>query len=461
MTDPTPSLFAASPPGRQVRLRTLTALRWAAVIGQIGAIVVAQSLFGLQIALWPAGLAIGASVVANALFQLVFPQNKRLDSREATLVLTFDTMQLGGLLVATGGLSNPFAMLIVAPVTVAAMALPLRATLMVGLVAVALATAMIWSGLPLRDATGTVLDLPAIFKFGHWVAILTAVGFVGVYTRRVSIELQTMAQGLLATQMALAREQKLTDLGGVVAAAAHELGTPLATIKLVSGEMLDELETGSELYDDAALIRAQADRCRDILHSMGRTGKDDLHLRQAPLRAVIEEAADPHRDRGKEIVLRSGTPDPMVLRRPELIHALRNLIQNAVDFAATTVWVETLTDADRITLRITDDGCGFPPQLIGRIGDPFIGHGPRPERDSRRPEYEGMGLGLFIAKTLLERTGAELRFGNRAKVFTGAPHPGEPLGAMVEVTWPRGVGETGIEADDRMPALGQNQTFEA
>lgn len=466
MTDTTPSLFAANQTGRRVRLRTLTVLRWVAVAGQIVAIALSQRVFGLQIELGLCAMAIGASIIANVVFHFVYPENKRLNEREAALMLVFDTVQLGVLLAATGGLNNPFVMLIVAPVTVGAMALPLRATLVIGLAAVVPVTAMLWFNVPLVTATGEVLALPEIFQLGHWAAIITAILFVGVYTRQVSAEIQSIGQGLLATQMALAREQKLTDLGGVVAAAAHELGTPLATIKLVSSEMIDELEEGTELREDAELIRDQADRCRDILRSMGRTGKDDLHLRQAPLTAVIEEAAEPHRDRGKEIIIRprpgeETAADLMVLRRPELIHALRNLIQNAVDFAATTVWVETSWNARSLMVRVIDDGTGYPPHLLGRIGDPFLRRGGRQERDERRPEYEGMGLGLFIAKTLLERTGAELSFVNGTAPFTGKPHPGEPLGAIVEVTWSRTRREGGIEAEVRNPALGENVRFGA
>jgi two-component system sensor histidine kinase RegB len=266
--------------------------------------------------------------------------------------------------------------------------------------------------------------------------------------------------------MALAREQKLTDLGGVIAAAAHELGTPLATIKLVSAEMIGELDEGTELHDDAVLIRDQANRCRDILRSMGRAGKDDLLLRQAPLSAVIEEAAEPHLDRGKEIIIQTGRDNvpveeqPIILRRPEIIHGLRNLIQNAVDFASTTVWVEACWTATTISVRIIDDGAGYPPHLLGRIGDPFIRKGRRQTRDQRRPEYEGMGLGLFIAKTLIERTGAEFNFANGTNPYTGLPQPGEQSGAIAELVWKRGEPD-GIEAPERTPVLGENVQFQS
>jgi two-component system sensor histidine kinase RegB len=245
--------------------------------------------------------------------------------------------------------------------------------------------------------------------------------------------MHAMGEALLATQLALAREQKLTDLGGVIAAAAHELGTPLATIKLVSAEMIEELGNQPELRADAALIRSQADRCRDILLSMGRAGKEDMHLRRAPLQTVVQEAAEPHLSRGKKVCL-SVAPDngkdlrqPMIDRRPEIIHGLRNLIQNAVDFAESTVEIEVRWTERNIFVQIEDDGPGFPPSVIGRIGDPFMRRRRVVDDRTRRPGYEGMGLGLFIAKTLLERSGARLSFANGGGGTAG--------GAIVIVEW--------------------------
>jgi len=464
MTDNTPALFDHHQADGWVRLRTLILLRWVAIAGQIAAIGISQRLFNLDIELGLCAVAVGLSIILNLVSLFVYPESKRLSEREATMMLAFDTVQLGFLLGVTGGINNPFAVLIMAPVTVAATALSLRATLAIGQAAVVLISVIAWFHLPLRTLDGQLLQMPELFALGYWFAIVISIVFIGIYTRRVSTEIQSMSQGLLATQMALAREQKLTDLGGVVAAAAHELGTPLATIKLVSSEMISELPEGSDLREDATLIRDQANRCRDILRSMGRTGKDDLHLRQALVSAVIEEAAEPHRERGKKIVIQTlhgeALPEdqPMILRRPELIHGLRNLIQNAVYFASSTVWIEACWSDTVFSIRILDDGSGYPPHLLGRIGDPFIRKIRKAKRDTRRPEYEGMGLGLFIAKTLLERTGAELNFANGTNPYTGLAKPGEKSGAIVEVTWSRK--QNGIEAEDRTPVLGENTQFE-
>ncbi len=450
------AFFSSGPDSSRIRLQTLVLLRWAAIAGQIVSIAVAISIFSLKIDLVICSVLIGAAVLANIIAMTVFTGSHRLDERAAVMMLLFDMAQLGALLFFNGGINNPFTMLLVAPVVIAATALSTRAAFVISAAAIGFASFLSLYNVPIRATDNTLVAMPELFAFGQWIAILVSVGFIAVYTRRVSSELQDLSDALLATQNALSREQKLTDIGGVIAAAAHELGTPLATIKLVSSEMASELDPGSEMHEDATLIHQQANRCSEILHSMGKTGKDDLHLRQAVFSAVIEEAAEPHQNRGKEIIIRIGenttshTDIPVIQRRPELIHGIRNLIQNAVDFAKETVWVELSWTKETLTLRICDDGPGYPPHLLGRIGDPFIRKNARSPKDSARPGYQGMGLGLFIAKTLLERTGAELRFANGGD-------KNAQCGAVAEVSWPRGTDT--IEAEERLPALGKNQQF--
>ncbi|WP_418592672.1 sensor histidine kinase RegB [Ponticoccus sp. (in: a-proteobacteria)] len=462
MADTELGLLGARQRGNWIRLRTMILLRWFAVIGQLSAIVIAQRLYNLQLELGLCYLAVGISVVGNLVAIFIFPENKRLSEGENFLMVMFDLLQLCFLLFLTGGLHNPFSLLVLGPVTVSAAVLSLRSTVILGATALFLVSAMVEYHMPLRTDEGFVLRIPDIFVYGQWVAIVIAVVFISVYSRRITREMHSMSDALAATQMALARAQKLNDLGGVVAAAAHELGTPLATIKLTSSELAEELE--GDQREDALLIREQADRCRDILRGMGRAGKDDLHMRQAPLIEVIREAAEPHQDRGKEIVIESGPGpgggynQPLILRRPEIIHGLRNLVQNAVDFARTTVWIEAMWTDDLVSIRILDDGRGFPPHLLGRMGDPFMRRR-RSDADRRqRPEYEGMGLGLFIAKTLLERSGAELGFANGSDPFSPMHNAGERRGAIVEVAWPR----SKVVAESHPPGkpMGENRLIE-
>jgi two-component system sensor histidine kinase RegB len=447
-----------------IRLRTLILLRWVAIAGQITAIIVAQYVYKLQLELGLSVLAGGVAVVGNLDVTLMYPENKRLSEFENFLMVLFDLLQLAFLLYLTGGLHNPFALLVLAPVTISAAMMGLRPTLIIGGAAIILVTLMAEFHFSLRTEQGFLLRVPDIFVFGNWTAIVIAILFIGAYSFRISAEIRSMSDALAATQLALSREQKLTDLGDVVAAAAHELGTPLATIKLTSAELLDELEDRPDLREDAALIREQADRCRDILRSMGRAGKDDLHLRQAPLSTVIHEAAEPHVNRGKTIIMHEAPlaadslQQPTILRKPEIIHGLRNLVQNAVDFAGSTVWIDAAWDDEIIRITISDDGRGYPSQLLGRIGDPFVRRRRMPSDRKQRPEYEGMGLGLFIAKTLLERSSASLRFTNGSNPLPGLILPKDRLGAIVEVSWPRGKIDA-LHGENAVPK-GENRKIE-
>ncbi len=440
--------------GHWVRVETLTRVRWLAVIGQVTALAIAYHGFGLRFNLALCLAVVAVSVLSNLLSTAVYPRSRRLSETETLLTLMFDTAQLSLLLFLTGGLGNPFALLLLAPVTIAATTLPLRGAILLGTFTILLTTLLALTFEPIEMRDGSALMLPDLFRFGFWVALVIGIAFIGLYSRRVAAEKDALAEALLAMQMALAREQKLTDLGGVVAAAAHELGTPLATIKLASAELIDALADRPELREDAALIRDQTERCRAILQSMGRAGKDDLHLHNAPMESVLREAAAPHVDRGRAIsfVCASENDDsaamPEVRRLPELIHGLRNLIQNAVDFSASEVLVESSWSDAEMRVRVSDDGPGFPPHLLARLGEPYLRDRRDAQRSESRPGYEGMGLGLFIAKTLLERTGAQVRFSN------SGPRESDGLalsGAIIEVTWPRAA----IAAEGRR-ALGEN-----
>lgn len=465
MAQPDLGLMAGQDRSNWIRLRTLILLRWVAIIGQLIALTVAERVFALQLDLGLCYLVVAVSVIGNLIAIFIFPENKRLSETQNLAMVMFDLLQLGLLLFLTGGLNNPFALLMLGPVTVSATMLTMRSTLLMGATAILIVSLLGRVHIPLRTEEGAILRVPDIFIFGNWIALVIAICFIGAYSRRVTTEMHSMADAVSATQMALAREQKLTDLGGVVAAAAHELGTPLATIKLTSAELIEELEDRPDLREDAVLIREQANRCRDILQDMGRAGKEDLHLQQAPLMTVVQEAAEPHMYRGKEIVYTHDPSagqeidQPTILRKPEIIHGLRNLVQNAVDFAATQVWIEAHWTTEQISLRIMDDGHGFPPHLLGRIGDPFVGRRKTREERKERPEYEGMGLGLFIAKTLLERSGAELNFSNGTDPYAGESQGQNSVGAIVEVFWNRADVDA-ISGNNPVP-IGKNKRITA
>lgn len=425
------ALISATSAVEPIRMRTLVQLRWISIGGQLAAVFVAWTM-GIGFPKGPV-LALIAAALAMNIWLFLNPPG-RTSPRRAVGQLGFDLVQISALTALTGGLSNPFALLILAPVTVAATTLNARQTLALGLATVAMISLAALLAVPLEDGQGNPVLLAPVLALGHWVALVIGVAFFAGYAHRVTAELSATANALFATQMALAREQRLQHLGGVVAAAAHEMGTPLATIKLIAAELADELDDRPDLRADAIALRQSADRCAIILRGMGRAGKDDLHLHSAPLRAVLEDAASPHADRGPVVeILAEG---PGIRRDPAIIHALRNLIQNAVDFAQSRVVIEGHEGLGHLTVTIRDDGPGYPAALLARIGDPYL---TSRKGGPQRRAYEGMGLGLFIAKTLLERSGARLGFAN------GGP------GAVVTVRWPL----DRIVMDQRV-ALGRN-----
>lgn len=448
-------------------MRTFTSLRWLAVAGQLVAVVFASEFLGIGLRLDLCLLAIAASLAFNLITAMNTRPNLRLSDSSAMLTLIFDLLQLGVLLFLTGGLSNPFALLVLAPVTIAATALKLTSAVVVAALGLTMISGLVFWNIPLQTADGTLLTPPPLFIAGTWSALVIGTIFLAAYARWITIDSFAMSQALSATQMALEREQKLTDLGGVVAATAHELGTPLATIKLVSSEMREELADRPELLEDINLIGSQAERCRDILRDMGRSGRDDRLLKHAPILSVVEEAAAPHLDRGKTVIIRVdggpaevAAPDqPTIPRQSEIIHGIRNLVQNAVDFAANTVWIDIYWEGNQVEITVGDDGIGYPQDLFARIGDPFVRRRRRTTQlDPMRPEYEGMGLGLFIAITLLERSGATLSFNNGRKNRTAdAELPAElsmPSGAIAIVRWPRDQIE--VKREDLRQPLGHN-----
>ncbi|MEL6267945.1 MAG: ActS/PrrB/RegB family redox-sensitive histidine kinase, partial [Pseudomonadota bacterium] len=422
-------LFDMRARGDWVRLRTLILLRWVAVIGQSAAVLTASVAMGYQLPLALCASLISAAVVANVLAQAVFPSETRLSENATFASLLFDLVQIVALLMVTGGLNNPFALLVLAPVTISASTLRLQPTLWLGTAAIAMIAVTSSLYLPLIGPDGEEMLAPLAFRTGFAAALAVAVTFLSLYARRVTVETYAMSQALSATQLALAREQRLSAMGAIAASTAHELGTPLATIKLAARELARDLADRPQQAEDAELIHAEARRCGDILTELSRSRRQDPHVQSAPITAVIEEAAAPHAGRGIDIriAVKDGARDaaadgpdsvPEVWRRPELIHGLRNLIQNAVDFAETTVWVDVALDGDRLTVVVGDDGPGFSAEVLPRLGEPYVTTRGRDQRAGgggagRLDEtYEGMGLGVFIARTLLERTGAVLRFGN-------------------------------------------------
>jgi two-component system, sensor histidine kinase RegB len=419
---------------RNVRLDTLVRLRWAAVFGQLAALFVVH--FGLDyvvVPVWACLAVIAVAVLLNVALRLGFPKAQWLEPDRAAWLLGFDIAQLAALLYLTGGLENPFSFLLLGPVLISATALPPRMTLLIGVFAVLCATVLVFFHYDLPWETPHGLELPEIYMVGVWLSILLAIGYIGVYTWQVAEEARQLSDALAATELVLAREQHLSQLDGLAAAAAHELGTPLATITLVVREIERSLDPKSPHVDDVKLLREAAQRCRAIMAKITELPTAEPFDR-LPLSALLDEAVAPQRNFGVSIGVtfppnRAG--EPLGARNPAIRYGLGNLIENAVDFARTRVEIFAAWDAEEVTVTISDDGPGFAAEVLNRLGEPYVSHRrpvPRGPGEGDDDTVFGLGLGFFIAKTLLERSGATLSLLNQQP----------PLhGATIKVTWNR------------------------
>ena len=418
MIGPRP-LLALAHPG--VRVQTLVLLRWTAIAGQLLALLIVG--VGLRFPLpWiPALSAIAASAALNLGLSWLYRPNDRIDGRVALLHLGFDLVQLSILLFLTGGLSNPFALLLLVPVTISATLLSARETVALVLIALTLLIGLWLKHLPLPWADGQPMRLPAIYQLGLLVAMGLGVIFLTFYAWQVSAEGRRRQAALVATQAALDRETRMGALGSLAAAAAHELGGPLGTITLIARDLEDALGQDPQLGPDVQLLRQETRRCREILTGIAERAEAEDPFPELPLPALLREVVEGYEPTRVPVELRfpwEPGGGPVIRRSPELLHGLANILANSLRHAGGRVKVEAGESASELWVVVSDDGPGFPPDLLPRLGEPFLG-----------PSVSGSGstgLGIFIATTLLDRTGGHLSFANLPDG-----------GAMVELRWNR------------------------
>ena len=422
-------------PWRSVRLDTLVRLRWVAVIGQTTAVLVVYAGLDYDLPIWACLAVIALAAWLNIALRVRFRMTQQMESQRAAWLLAFDVAEQAILLFLTGGMQNPFSFLLIAPVLLSATALPPRMTVLLGVFAAVCSTALIFYHFPLPWDPDESLVLPPFYTMGMWLALLLALGFIGVHAWQLTEESHKLADALAATELVLAHEQHLSQLDGLAAAAAHELGTPLSTITVIATELERAIQPDSPHADDVKLLREQAQRCRAILGKLTELSSSIEPFDRLPLSALIEEVVAPHRNFGVAIGVSLApkesphhAAEPIGGRNPAILYGLGNLVENAVDFATKRVDVVVDWSSEDVGVTITDDGPGFAPEIMDRLGEPYI----RSARDRRLniggTTGGGLGLGFFIAKTLLERSGAIVTFENQRA---------SQRGAIVAVRWAR------------------------
>jgi len=407
----------------QIKLLTLINIRWAAIFGQFITISIVYFYFNFNFKIEYCYLLVLFSFVLNIFLQIRSKKTDLLSNKQATFSILYDLFQLFGLLFLTGGLTNPFSILIVAPITIAAGFLNLRSSILIGIFSVLLIVILSLFYTELPGLPKNYL-FPKFYIFGLALALCTAIVFLAIYSQRLAIESSQRNEAFNVLQQIFLREQELRSLGGLAAAAAHELGTPLNTISLVAKELKKELGSNKKFNQDLDLLISQSQRCGEMLKQISRnphTEKVDKFLDKASFKIIVHEIIDSFKDLSKKKIIineEEYKKDYLITKKIEIIYSLKNIIDNALKFSSNKIMISLLSNEDELRIKVEDDGVGFSNQILGFLGDPYI------KSKSLDNSSEGLGLGIFIAKIFLERLSAVINFYNL-----------ENKGAGVDIFW--------------------------
>ena len=406
--------------GLGIRAKTLINLRWIAVLGQIITCLVVEYFFGFQLPWLEILLTILALIISNLALYPRYSTNNRLSETATTVVIAADILQLALLIFFTGGLSNPFVVLFITPIAITVTSLPIRSTSILIFLTFIFITILGSFNYPLES---NMLDLsvPPIFILGMWVSLFVTILFLTFYAGGLTDESRKISAALKVAENLLVKEKNLSSLAGLAAAAAHHLGTPLGTISLIANELKNDESINENAKKDLMILSEEVDKCKKILGSLGeKPSSDDDLITKIELQALLEELCELIKVKEIKFSINFNDNDPrmkeiLLRRRSELLLGLSNIIENAADFASTTVELNVSKSGKFINLEINDDGKGFSNSILSRIGDPYVS-----SRSKSSNNGDGLGLGFFISKTLLERLNISVQAYNKVHPEYGA-----------------------------------------
>ena len=387
-----------------ILLGNLIKIRWIAIFGQAFAILFVSFITKIQIPFFETLSIILLSVAVNFYSYYEERKNKTISNAKAFSYLLFDTLQLGFLLFLTGGIINPFSILILAPVITSASYLPALMTVILSTISIIIIILLNFYFVPLD--LGQKFFLPDIYSFGLISALIITVIFIAIYAYLFASSSRKISNALSVSKLQILNQKKMTEVGSLSAAAAHELGTPLNTIFLILNDLLKEkkLIEDKNIVKDIILLKSQAERCKEILQ---RFSKNPLKLKDKFLEKVkISDLIKINFDKfnkNKKLILEVRPPnsEPEIIYRDEIMYALGNIIQNAIFYSESKINVELNYKKSIVSIIISDDGSGFSKDIIDKLGEPYISK-----------NNHGMGLGIFITKNLIENMGGNLDFYN-------------------------------------------------
>jgi len=390
-----------------ILLGNLIKIRWIAIFGQILAVILVSYAIKIEIPLLETLAIILLSAVVNFYSYFEERKNKSISNIKAFSFLLFDTLQLGFLLFLTGGIINPFSILILAPVITSASYLPASMTVILSTISIIIIIILNFYFVPLD--LGPEFYLPEIYSFGLVASLIITVIFIAIYAYLFASSSRKISNALSASKLQILNQKKITEVGSLSAAAAHELGTPLNTIFLIINDLLKEkkLIEDKNIAKDIVLLKSQAERCKEILQ---RFSKNPLKLKDKFLDKVkITDLIKINFDKfnkNKRLNIKNimNTDEPEIIFKDEIMYALGNIIQNAIFHSKEIITAELNYNKTNLKIVISDDGKGFAKDIIDRLGEPYISK-----------HSQGMGLGIFIAKNLIENMGGEINFYNSKK----------------------------------------------
>ena len=403
--------------------KTLVTLRWIAIIGQLIAINFVYYYLKLELPIVAVHTIVLVGFITNLILQFKIKENQLKDLYSG-FFLIYDLFQLTILLYLTGGISNPFSFLMIVPSIVSSTFLSMGTTIILGtLTIISLFILKNYHEiLPGLDAYQ--FSFPEYYLEGILISIIIGLVFLSYFGIRFSGETKKRSEALEKLQQVMAREYQLDSLGGLAAAAAHSLGTPLATISVVAKELKKEIGDESKHTKDLELLVSQSKRCSDILRRISRKEiEDDQFINIVKVEDLLEEIIISFKETSDVKINLISTEDKNkinVRRAPELVYGLRNFIGNAVKFSNSRVKIILRSDEKIIEIKINDDGPGIPEDIIKKIGEPYI-----KSKSKELSLNSGLGLGTFLGKTLLEKKNAKLLFRRNADLG----------GALVIISW--------------------------
>ncbi len=397
-----------------LKLRTLIFFNWIAIFGQSLAVFVSYSIIEVDFNLFATISLIVLLLLLNIFLTLKFPITKALNFNEITIYLLFDLLQLIFLLYLTGGLTNPFCILILVPIVISSTYLDLKRTILICAASIISLSILLFFYVPISsnliNFNSDSFSREEIFSI--WGALIITLIFMSAYCYRTASESRKAGKALRETQMALSNEEKISALMSLTAAAVHELGTPLSTISVVSKELVGNVKKNDVNYDDLQLIQTQVKRCADILKRL-RTTKfvrdSDEFLNEFTFTSLINEILEDYSNEKIEVSINAdeifSEKNITFSRVPEVIQSLSNIIDNAFKYAKNKIDINLKYAEKYIIVEIIDDGNGFSPEIYALLGEPYV-------RRSIDKEDKGLGLGLFISKNLLSKSYGNIEFLN-------------------------------------------------